>query len=797
MPGQEMSPTILVVFGATGDLMRRKIVPSLHHLFSRDLLPDRTCIVGFGRRGWDDARLREYVGGLLAEKSPEETPGASSKFLDLFRYFDGDLMKPDSYGRLSLYLKSIDEEWGLCTNKLFYLAVPPSSYLDILEGFAAQGLSAPCSDLTGWTRVLIEKPLGVDEDSSKQLVTRVNELLREEQTYFIDHYLAKEMLQGIMDFRFTNNLFEAEWNRQAIERIDISLLERVDVGSRGPSFDRMGALRDVGQNHLLEMLALVTMEQPSSKHALDIRAARAAAMETLLRPMTPGEVARCTFRAQYEGYLAAEGVAPDSQSETYYRLETELRGERWAGVPVMMESGKAVGTPDKRIVVRFRQPPLCLCEPEQRYPNRIVFSLEPAESIEIVFYSKKPGFSSEVEEHTLSFFLYEKGEKAQYVEEYARLLYDAFRGDQTLFVSSAEIEAGWRFVDPIVEAWRDGVVPLETYEHGCPDIADRAAAAISSRSATAQRSVGIVGLGKMGAGLARNLHAHRWRVVAFNRTTSRAEAMEAEGIIAARTMADVAALLPAPRIVWVMVPAGAAVDDMLFGKAGEDGEHVPGLADVLEPGDTIVDGGNSHFSSAGQRAARLGERGIRFVDCGTSGGPAGARHGACLMLGGSREDFERLEPMLADVSVPGGYAHFPGIGAGHFVKMVHNGIEYGMMQAVADGFALMHDGPYELDLRRVADIYQHGSVVQSRLMGWLRDAYATLGDDLEAVSGTVRHTGEGEWTVDAARDAGLPVPGIETALRFRIDSFKKPSYTGRVLTALRNAFGGHGLDGNA
>ena len=263
-------------------------------------------------------------------------------------------------------------------------------------------------------------------------------------------------------------------------------------------------------------------------------------------------------------------------------------------------------------------------------------------------------------------------------------------------------------------------MPLESYEHGCPDIAARAKESIERREAASRDSVGVVGLGKMGAALARNLLDHDWRVVVFNRTTSKATAMETEGAIAATTLAELAEALPAPRVVWVLVPAGPAVDAMLFGQDGADGEKVLGLADVLEEGDIVIDAGNSQFSDAPGRAERLARHGIHFVDCGTSGGPAGARHGACLMVGGDKVDFDRIEPMLDDVSLPGGYAHFPGTGAGHFVKMVHNGIEYGMMQSIAEGFALMHESPFGLDLASVADIYQRGSVVQSRLVGWLR-----------------------------------------------------------------------------
>jgi 6-phosphogluconate dehydrogenase len=214
---------------------------------------------------------------------------------------------------------------------------------------------------------------------------------------------------------------------------------------------------------------------------------------------------------------------------------------------------------------------------------------------------------------------------------------------------------------------------------------------------------------------------------------------------------------------------------------------------LLAPGDTVIDGGNTFFRDDIVRAERLAEIGIHFMDSGTSGGPAGAREGASLMIGGDPEVFSALEGMFADVAVQGGYKFFPGHGAGHFVKMVHNGIEYGMMQAIAEGFQVMHDGPYDLDLQDVTDVYQHGSVVESRLVGWLGEAYADLGSDLEGVSGVVGHTGEGEWTIRVAEELGVAAPVIAGSLQFRVESETTPSYAGKVLTALRNAFGGHGL----
>ncbi|MHB1017704.1 MAG: glucose-6-phosphate dehydrogenase [Coriobacteriia bacterium] len=776
--------TILVVFGATGDLMARKIVPSLLHLERQGLLHPRLRVIGFSRREWSDTDFRDRVREILMERY--EDPGPLEAFLERFTYQRGTFADGAAYDALARDVAEIAAGWGGCVDKLFYLAVPPENYQTILGNLSTSGLTSVCDPESGYTRVLIEKPFGHDVDSSKALDELLASLFREEQIYRIDHYLAKEMLQGILAFRFHNDLLEATWNRDGIERIDISLLETIGVEKRGRFYDGVGALRDVGQNHLLQMLALITMDQPRSLDASDIRAARAALLETL-RPALPHEVARTSYRAQYEGYRDIEGVATDSTTETYFRLETTMSGARWAGVPVSFESGKRIAPgPLKRIVVTFRHRQPCLCSGTTHLRNRVVFTLEPDDTISITFWAKRPGFEYEVERRAFDFALYEKTEKLQYVEEYAKLLYDAVRGDQTSFVSTDEVRAMWRFTDPVIDAWRDEAVPLETYAADTHEPVERARAALSG--AATKHQVGVLGLGKMGAGIARNLLDHDWEVVGWNRTTEVAQAMESEGLIAAQSPEDLVGALRPPRTVWLMVPAGAAVDAVLFGTG-----DAPGLADLLEAGDIVIDGGNSRFSADGPRAERLREHGIGFLDCGTSGGPSGARHGACLMIGGDRDTFERVEAVFADIAVEDGYRFFEGVGSGHFVKMVHNGIEYGMMQAIAEGFALMRHSERDLVLGEVADVYQHASVIESRLVGWLRAAYARHGDDLGPVSGTVGHTGEGAWTVEAARDAGVPVPVIEAALRFRIDSDDAPSYTGQVVQALRNEFGGHGL----
>ena len=779
------APTILTVFGTTGDLMARKVIPSLAYLAVNGRLPEQFAVMGWGRRGWDDAALRAYVAEVLDAYPGAQPQGeARAAFLGMFAYHDGEFDDDAAYMTLADRLGTLDAGRGTCSNKLFYLAVPPEHYRTILGNLSASGLTAGCSLETGYTRVLVEKPFGKDARSAQELDMFLGSLFAEEQVYRIDHYLAKEMLQGILSFRFSNALFEPSWNAGSIERIDITLRESIGVEKRGAFYDGVGALRDVGQNHLLQMLALITMERPDDLSAASVRAARLRLLESLAPP-TREEIAAQTYRAQHEGYQAIAGVAPESQTETYFRLETELAGPRWGGVPVSMESGKRMGPALKQIVVTFKPAPTCLCMGEGEFRNAVTLQMEPEESIRIGFWAKKPGFDAGLEPREFTFFLYEKTEKVQYVEEYAKLLLDAIAGDQTLFVSTDEVAAMWRFIDPVTDAWAEGAVALESYTPDSPAVSESAAAEIAARRRGSDPEIGVVGLGRMGAGIARNLLDHGWRVVGFNRTHATAEAMADEGLEPVADLAQLAASLTPPRVIWLMVPAGAATDAMLFGEGG--------LVSVLEPGDVVIDGGNSFWRDTLERAPKLAAAGLRFVDVGTSGGPGGARSGACLMVGGERGDFERLTQLWRDLSVPGGFAHFEGHGAGHFVKMVHNGIEYGMMQAIAEGFTILDAAPYELDLASAAEVYNTGSVIESRLVGWLAEGFAAFGESLESVSGSVGHTGEGAWTIETATDLGVEHRVIRDALRFRLESEDSPSYTGRLLQAMRNRFGGHAL----
>lgn len=299
------------------------------------------------------------------------------------------------------------------------------------------------------------------------------------------------------------------------------------------------------------------------------------------------------------------------------------------------------------------------------------------------------------------------------------------------------------------------------------------------------KQLAVFGLGKMGKNLARNLSEKGWRVVAWNRTYEITKTLKHKNIHGVATIADAVRLLSKPRVMLLMVPNGKPVDDLLFGKEG--------VTKYLQKGDYVIDAGNSYFEDTKKRAQRLTRMGFKFLDVGTSGGPGGARNGACMMIGGVKKDFEYLEPLFRATTVKDGYAYVGTHGAGHFVKMVHNGIEYGMMQAIAEGFALMKKSPYKVDLRSIAKLYNHGSVIESRLVGWLEQAFTTYGVDLRGVSGSVAHTGEGEWTVKTAKKLRVPTPIIQGSLDARLASSKKPSFTGQILMGMRNQFGGHAI----
>ena len=456
-----LNPTILVLFGATGDLVAKKILPALLNLWKEQNLPTDFSIVAFGRRDMTDQTFRDYVREILVKRTDlnvdAETLGA---FLETIAYHKGQFDVEADYAALNKKLAGMASG---PTSYVYYLAVPPELTKTISSGLHSAGLTAEGEN--GARRIIVEKPIGVSSDSAEEIESVLGSTFSESQVYRIDHYLAKEMVQNIMAFRFSNSLFEGMWSGESIERIDIRLWETLGVESRGAFYDGLGTLRDVGQNHLLQMLAFVTMDHPEDFKADAIRHKRAEVLQAL-HVWDAAEVAKNTRRAQYDGYSSIEGVAPGSQTETYFKVNARIETPRWKDVAITLESGKRMGRARKEIVVTFRPPKNCLChqDADEHQQNTITFAIEPHEGIMIDFWSKKPGLDFDVERRTFDFMLREAGQRSQYIEEYEKLLLDGVVGDQTLFVDKDEVKAMWRFIDPIVEAWKEGAVPLKTYK---------------------------------------------------------------------------------------------------------------------------------------------------------------------------------------------------------------------------------------------------------------------------------------------------------------------------------------------
>ena len=453
-------PTIYVVFGATGDLTRRKLLPSLASLAALGELPDRFAIVGFAGTTHTDESFRAYAREILTAAGAESV--VIDRLIARTFYVAGQFADATAYQTLAHKIIEVERAIGQCTNKLFHLAVPPVHYPVLLTNLAHSGLTIPCSDATGWTRVLVEKPFGRDLATATELDILLGRLFREEQIFRIDHYLAKETIQNILTFRFANMLFEPIWHKDAIDRVEITLHETLDVGTRGTFYDGIGALRDVGQNHMIQMLALVAMDHPGEFSSAAIRAGRAAVLARTR--LMDGDDA--VVRAQYAGYRDAAGVDAASTTETFFRLRMAIDSPRWQGVPFILESGKALERQETAIRVFFRDVVPCFCgqeHPSGRHPNILTFRIQPEEGIAMQFYAKQPGLGYAVEPRLLAFDYAHPGQ-APGPDAYATVIFDCIRGSQTLFAATDEMTESWRIVTPILQDWQG--TPLPSYAPG-------------------------------------------------------------------------------------------------------------------------------------------------------------------------------------------------------------------------------------------------------------------------------------------------------------------------------------------
>lgn len=454
------TPTHIVIFGASGDLTRRMLIPALFHLFCKGRLSPETNIIGFAITGFSRDEFRAHLREGLKTYAPGAFhPGDWEAFAERLWYVQGDFSTPGDYTALDAQLCALEDE---PRNRLYYFATAPRFFPVIADCLGVMNMDrvagAEC-------RVVVEKPFGRDLASAQALNRGLHDVFAEDQIFRIDHFLGKETAQNIMFFRFANTLFDLGWNRNYIDHVQISVTETVDVGQRGGYYDQAGILRDMFQNHLLQLLALTAMEPPTSFDADAIRTEKVKVLSAL-RPIKPEEVAAHTVRGQYRGYQRAAGVAPGSQTATYAALRVFVDNWRWQDVPFYLRSGKSLTAKETEIMVQFRRPAHMMFPlPAGRRitPNRLSLCLQPDEGIHFDFQAKVPDTIADMQTVAMNFHY----DNRDIPDAYERLLLDALSGDASLFTRSDGIEAAWRFIDPIIAGWAgEAAPPLEVYEPG-------------------------------------------------------------------------------------------------------------------------------------------------------------------------------------------------------------------------------------------------------------------------------------------------------------------------------------------
>lgn len=469
----DVRDTQIIILGASGDLTARKLVPAIYNGWRAGGFKGGIQVVGVARRPWDDAGFRAHLQALVELGNLGGAEGATQwpEFLGRISYVQTELDQPASFAALRQRLDALVPAGG-SVNRVFYLAVKPELFLATVDGMHGAGLvdEGPGRSV----RVVVEKPFGYDLQSAQALNQHLLRNLTEKQLYRIDHYLGKETVQNILALRFRNAMFEPIWNSRHVELVQLTVAEEVIVGDRGGYYDGSGAIRDIVQNHLLQILALVAMEPPSSLAADAVRDEKVKALASLRLPTAMGEPGRHVVRGQYEGYLQEKGVAAGSTTETYIACRTYIDNWRWGGVPFLIRTGKGLPARFTSVAVQFRMPPHSLfgswSECHLR-PNHLTLRIQPREGIDLGFDVKEPGSGLTMRPAKLSFD-YQSFFSRPTPEAYQRLLQDVVSGDQSLFIRSDEVEACWRWADSLRDLLQDQPVHAYAKKSWGPAAAD-------------------------------------------------------------------------------------------------------------------------------------------------------------------------------------------------------------------------------------------------------------------------------------------------------------------------------------
>ncbi|MGM4986707.1 glucose-6-phosphate dehydrogenase [Tardiphaga sp. 841_E9_N1_2] len=469
-------PCAFVIFGVTGDLAHRLVIAALYNLQAADLLPEKFCVVGIARKDMTGAELRDdLMKGLKQYATRPVDDAIAQKLLNCVTCIEADPGEPESFDRMREQLDKLEEARGTGGNRLFYLATPPSAFAPIARQLGRTGM---LKENGSWRRLVVEKPFGTDLESAKKLNSELLGLMNEQQIYRIDHYLGKETVQNILVLRFANGMFEPIWNRNHIDHVQITVDEKLGVGHRGSFYDATGALRDMVPNHLFQLLSLVAMEPPARFEANAVRSEKAEVLAAVTT-QTEAEALQNSVRAQYVAghvgdtdigdYLKTKDVKDGSTTETYAAMKLSIDNWRWAGVPFYLRTGKALGIKRTEVAIKFKQAPFAMFRDmsvESLAENFLVIAVEPNEGISLKFNTKVPGPAVEIDGVEMK-FRYKDYFQAAPATGYETLIYDCMIGDNILFQRADSVEAGWRAVQPFLDAWKKaGKDGLKTYNAG-------------------------------------------------------------------------------------------------------------------------------------------------------------------------------------------------------------------------------------------------------------------------------------------------------------------------------------------